>query len=451
MSDAKKLPQYIAAASICIGALAAGTLLGWTGTIGDKLKEDLELSDDNLGWIGSLMTLGAMFSCFPIGIMCDKIGRKVSVLILVIPFTIGWLLIIFQQHIAMIYAGRFVCGLAGGAFCVAAPLYSCEVAEVEIRGRLGTFFQLFLTIGILVAYILGVMMDHLWQSIVLAVVPIVFGLVFFFQPETPFYHLKRGNREKALESMKKLRGEEYDSSAEMKSFQQQVDQDLQTKGKFLENMKLKASIKSFTICCVLMIYQQLCGINAVIFYTSDIFKEGSSLDAGWSSILVGVIQVVATLCASYFIEKSGRKLLLILSMAFMAFSLFLLAIFYTIKDKELASEDTVKTLGFLPILSVCIYITAFSIGAGPIPWMASAELLAPEIQSICTSAAATLNWFLAFVVTKCYLPISSAIGRDITFYIFSGITISGVFFVLICMFETKGLTKQEIQAKLKGE
>lgn len=455
MAEAKKLPQYIASISICIGAMAAGTLLGWTGTISDKLKDgelnDLKLTDNDFNWIGSLMTLGAMLSCVPIGFMLDGIGRKLSVLVLVLPFLIGWALIIFAQHVGMIYAGRFVCGLAGGAFCVAAPMYSCEVAEVSIRGRLGTFFQLFLTIGILLVYVLGVMFSPLLQSIVVAVIPIVFGIVFFFQPETPFYCLKKGDREKALNSMKKLRGAEYDSSAEIASMQEQVDQDRAKQGKFWTFMKMKHSIKSFLICCALMVYQQLSGINAVIFYTSDIFKEGSALDSGWSSILVGVIQVVATLGASYFIEKTGRKILLMISNAVMAFALFLLAIFYTMKDKELVSEESVETMGFFPVFSVCLFIIAFSVGAGPIPWMMAAELLGPEIQSVCTSAAAVLNWFLAFVVTLGYHPISKAIGRDITFYIFSGITLSGVFFVLFVMFETKGLTKQEIQAKLKGE
>ncbi|CAH2004017.1 unnamed protein product [Acanthoscelides obtectus] len=102
----RKLPQFIAATCVCIGALGTGTVLGWTSNITDDLKKgklnDLKMNDDQLGWAGSAMTLGAMVMCFPIGWIADILGRKITVLLTVFPFTIGWLLIISAQHEAMV-------------------------------------------------------------------------------------------------------------------------------------------------------------------------------------------------------------------------------------------------------------------------------------------------------------------------------------------------------------
>lgn len=121
--------------------MGAGTVLGWSANITDDLKEgelnDLVMNDDELGWAGSAMTLGALVMCIPIGWIADLIGRKPTVLLTTFPFVIGWLLITFAQHMVMVYVGRILVGIAGGSFCVTAPLYTSEISETDIRGRLG--------------------------------------------------------------------------------------------------------------------------------------------------------------------------------------------------------------------------------------------------------------------------------------------------------------------------
>lgn len=133
--------------------------MGWTSNISEDMKggkyNDIPIDDDSLGWIGSCVTLGAMVMCFPIGYICDWLGRKPTMLLLTIPFTIGWIIIIFAGSVELLYVGRFITGMAGGAFCVSAPMYTSEIAEKEIRGTLGSYFQLLLTVGILFSYIVG--------------------------------------------------------------------------------------------------------------------------------------------------------------------------------------------------------------------------------------------------------------------------------------------------------
>ncbi|CAG9766858.1 unnamed protein product [Ceutorhynchus assimilis] len=454
-TSAKKLPQYLAALSVCLGSVAAGTILGWTGTISKALKESklngIEVDDNVLGWISGFATLGAMLMCFPIGLICDWIGRKWACLLTIIPFSAGWALVIFSNGSTMIYIGRFLTGLAGGAFCVAAPLYTSEIAETEIRGALGSYFQLLLTVGILFSYVFGAICSPKILSIICAFIPIVFGIVFFFQPETPLYLLKKGNRTAALQSLKRLRGAAYDSEKEIRELQEQLDKNEREKVPFVQALQSRAAKKALFICFGLMTFQQLSGVNAVIFFMSTIFESaGGSIPADYATIGVGIVQVVATFISSLVVDKFGRKILLMSSSFFMALSGAILGVFFTIKNHNLVDQDTLNKIGFLPIVCLVVFITVFSLGFGPIPWMASAEIMPPEIKSSAGSAAATFNWFLAFIITRFYNNLVTAIGGDITFYIFAGISLVGTLFVYISMPETKGKTTQEVQDILNG-
>uniref|UniRef100_A0AAR5PN85 Major facilitator superfamily (MFS) profile domain-containing protein n=1 Tax=Dendroctonus ponderosae TaxID=77166 RepID=A0AAR5PN85_DENPD len=454
-SASKRFPQYLAALSVCLGSVAAGSVLGWTGTISESLQHSdlngIPVDTDALGWISGFVTLGAMVICFPIGFICDGIGRKWACLLTIIPFSIGWALVIFSSGTLMIYIGRFLTGLAGGAFCVAAPLYTSEIAEKEIRGALGSYFQLLLTVGVLFSYVCGTVTTPKMLSILCAFIPIGFGVAFFFQPETPFYLLKKGDKEGALRSLRRLRGPDYDSEAELKDLQDQLDKSEQNKVSFSKALQTKAAKKAMFICFGLMVFQQLSGVNAVIFFMSMIFASaGGSIPAAYATIGVGVVQVIATFISSLIVDKFGRKILLIASAFFMAFSGTLLGVFFTLKDRNLVDEQTLQNIGFLPIVSMVIFITVFSLGFGPIPWMASSEIMPPEIKSTASSAAATFNWFLAFIVTRFYNNLASAIGGDVTFYLFAAITLVGCAFVYFVMPETKGKTSQEVQDILSG-
>lgn len=456
-SQAKTLPQYIAALSVCLGAVAAGAILGWTANVSEKLKNsefnDIEITADSLGWIGSFVTLGAMVTCFPIGFLCDKIGRKWSCIATVIPFSLGWLLVIFANNLGMIYAGRFFTGLAGGAFCVAAPIYTAEIAQPSIRGALGSYFQLLLTVGILIVYIAGAFISPLALAIIAAIIPLVFTVVFFFQPETPVYLMKQNNREEAKKALQRLRGSAYDCDAELKEIQQTLDQSDSAQNSFIDVLKTRASIKANIITFGLMFFQQFSGVNAVIFYAGFIFKAAgsSSLSPSTGTIIVGILQTAATFLSTLIVDRFGRKILLIISIVFMGISSFILGIYFSLSDRNLIDKDQVDAIGILPIVCLSVFIVMFSLGFGPIPWMISAELLPQEIKSTMCSAAATFNWFLAFIVTKFYVNMQEGIGSDSTFYIFSGICFLGVVFIIFLIPETKGKSVAEVQAILSGK
>jgi SP family facilitated glucose transporter-like MFS transporter 8 len=174
---------------------------------------------------------------------------------------------------------------------------------------------------------------------------------------------------------------------------------------------------------------------------------GSDLEPSTATIIVGVIQVVATFISTLVVDRLGRRLLLLISDFVMAVCALLLGVFFYLKDVE---KDDVTNLGWLPLTSVCVFIIVFSLGYGPIPWMMVGELFAPQIKGFASSLSCVLNWILAFLVTRFYSDLAIASGTHTTFWIFAGISLIGTVFVFFIVPETKGKTLDEIQKELGG-
>lgn len=197
-----------------------------------------------------------------------------------------------------------------------------------------------------------------------------------------------------------------------------------------------------------MLFQQFSGVNAVIFYTSSIFSAaGSDLDANISSIIVGVVQFVSTFVSTLVVDRLGRKILLIGSAAVMCICQLLLGVFFYLKDDD---ENSVESIGWLPLLSLCLFMVAFSLGFGPIPWMMVSELFPPSTKGFASSLASCFNWILAFLVTKFFTNLKDAMGSGPTFWLFMAILAVGTCFVVFFVRETKGKTVEEIQRELEG-
>lgn len=359
------------------GALAAGTLLGWTSPtetlIVDTNNTNLigeygfVVGNEAWSWVGSSTTLGAAIMCLFIGTIINICGRKLTMLLLVIPFTIGWALVIWASNIAMLIVGRTLLGVSGGSFCICAPMYIGEIAQKEIRGTLGTFFQLMLTIGILFVYAIGSGASVFVISIVCGCIPIIFAAIFVFMPESPYYWVSKKQTEKAVASLKWLRGENYDYSSELQELQSEHEERENSKVSFGAAFARRTSVKALIIMLGLMFFQQMSGINAVIFYTGFIFdKANTGIQASIATIIVGVMQVIATFTSSIIVDKLGRRILLLVSVSVMAICTIVLGIYFYLSEQK---NPNMENLGWLPIVALCVFIVVFSLGFGPIPWV----------------------------------------------------------------------------------
>ncbi|XP_043278857.1 facilitated trehalose transporter Tret1 isoform X2 [Venturia canescens] len=452
----RKLPQYIAGLASTLGALAAGMVLGWTSPAGDngiELKKhkvySFDFDDSEFSWVSSSFNLGAATICVPIGILCDYIGRKTSMLILTVPFTIGWACVIWPNSVATLIAGRYILGISGGAFCVTAPMYASEMADNETRGRLGSYFQLLLTSGILLTYILGSIetLSMFNLSLISASIPLIFCVVFFFMPETPTYYLIKDNVTMARKTLTWLRGSHYNVEIELQEQREALAEAKRNQSSFFSAIRSRAAIKGLIIAFGLMFFQQLSGVNAIIFYAGGIFAQATGSNASWPTIVVGAMQVIAVFVSTIIVDKLGRRLLLLISSVSMCITTLILGVYFYC-DEFGPSMENVR---WLPLLCICGFIILFSIGFGPIPWMMMGEIFSSQIKGVAGSSACLFNWLMAFVVTKFYGDVKSAIGPYGAFWIFSAICGLSVVFVFFLVPETKGKTLDQIQMELGGE
>ncbi|KAL0811515.1 hypothetical protein ABMA28_009906 [Loxostege sticticalis] len=361
---------------------------------------------------------------------------------------LNWLLIIFANGSGMLIAARFFAGLGTGGICVAAPMYIGEIAETSIRGSLGAFFQLFLTVGILFTFVVGAWTHWRTLSIISAVLPPLLVIVFWWMPETPQYLLGKNRRHDAEKALRWLRGPDADISAELEDMQKDVDNASRQRGGILSIVTSKAPRMALICSLGLMFFQQFSGINAVIFYTNNIFQSaGSDIDPAIATIIVGVVQTIATYISSLLIERAGRRILLLQSCIIMGLCLVILGVYFKLQEGGV----DVSMVGWLPLVCLVLFIISFSMGFGPIPWMMMAELFTVEYRGTASGLSVIINWFLVFVVTLCFPLMKEAIGIYSCFWFFACLMLICIFFVFFLIPETKGKTISQIQAILSGK
>ncbi|KAI2798711.1 Solute carrier 2 (Facilitated glucose transporter) member 8, partial [Blomia tropicalis] len=440
---------YLAAASALMGAIGMGTVLGWTGSAFDSMRDENSVprlldSDENKEaktWIGSSMTLGALVGAMISGPMAQLLGRKKALILYSIPFTIGWLMLACANSVALLIVGRVIVGLSAGLLSGTAPSYVVEISIISIRGFLGACFQLCVTIGILLVYLFGAFIH--WNVLAgICVIPTLLMAIFmFFMPETPSYLVAQGKKTEAEQSLQALRGAGSDNEQEMAHLEEQAQESQQGQTFNVKSYFHRQHGLPLLLALGLMFFQQFSGINAVMFYASNIFIEaGSSITPKYATIIIGVAQVIATVVGSLLVDRLGRKLLLNISGALHTISTSSLGLYYYY------SSNGNDSYGWVPVVSLVIFIIGFSIGYGPIPWLMVAEITPMSSRSVTSAIATAFNWTCAFLITKNFEIMNAALTKHGTFFLFAIFSFLSMVFVIVTLPETKGKSSEEIQS-----
>jgi SP family facilitated glucose transporter-like MFS transporter 8 len=225
------------------------------------------ITSRDLAWIASALNIGSTISCLFTGCLMNTFGRQRAMLLLTIPFTLGWIIITWSQNFWMFFFGRLLIGLAGGAFFISIPQYTSEISDEVVRGTLGTFFQLFLNLGILFVYVVGALADRLFVlNLICGILPVIFAAIFVFMPESPYYLIHKSEFKKGEDSLKWLRSGHNLEDIKRELLEQN------SKVNFKEFFKKRSAIRGLIVTVGLVFFFQTSGINAVMFFTVDIFE-----------------------------------------------------------------------------------------------------------------------------------------------------------------------------------
>lgn len=317
------------------------------------------------------------------GALIGKFGRKGTMVGDAVFFALSYLCLVTAQNIWMLFVGRFFTGMASGITTIAAPTYVSEVSSPDVRGMLGSCFQLQVTIGVLYVGIVGAFVSWRWLSVACMALALIWGILMLFCPESPTYSLGKNDLESARSAMIFLRGTN-DIEEELGEIQEAMEESSRKTFRWVDLVET-VNLRPLMVALVLMIGQQMSGVNAVIFFSVDIFNAAhTNLNALLENVIVGGVQVVATALAAVMIDRLGRRILLVLSALIMIISLYGLGLYFWIEAQPTRST-LANSLGFLPLSSLCLFIFAFSIGFGPIPWLMMSEIFSPEVKGITSS------------------------------------------------------------------
>lgn len=450
MSDGLEVSRRRARRNVVLTAAIAGLgglLFGYdTGVIAGALlfiKGDFDLGSFAQGLVVAAVPIGAVAGAAFAGPAADRYGRRLMILLAAFVFIAGALASAAAPGVEVLVLARIVIGVAIGLASAAAPVYISEVAPAESRGRLVSFFQLAVTIGILVAYLVGLAFDGIegWRWMLgLGVVPalaLAFGML--RMPQSPRWLVMSGDDFAARATLAKIRVDDPDTiDRELEEIKESIDDKPGAWSELLQPL-VKAAL---VVGVGLAILQQVTGINTVIYYAPTIIEftgVNSSSGAILAAVGVGVINVGMTLVAMRLLDRAGRRTLLMVGVTGMTISLFTLGLAF-VGDSS-STFDSV-----LAIVSLMVYVASFAISLGPIFWLLNAEIYPLGVRSKAAGLGTMANWTFNFIVSLTFLLLIEALGRSGAFWFYGAIGIVTLVFCWKLVPETKGKRLEDIQA-----
>nr|KAJ0219089.1 hypothetical protein LSAT_V11C300111270 [Lactuca sativa] len=432
------------AVAVC-GSLEFGTCVGYTAPTQAALSIDLNLSVAQYALFGSIVTISAMIGAVTSGRIADTIGRKGAMALSSVFCVAGWLAIYFAMGAVSLDTGRFFTGYGIGIFSYVVPIYIAEISPKELRGGLTTINQLMIVTGSSISFLVGTVVT--WRSLALiGIVPpvlLVIGLMFI--PESPRWLAKVGREVEFQSSLRQLRGAKANISAEADEIHETIINLQKLPQAGVLDLFDARYIKPVIIGVGLMVCQQWCGINGIGFYASEIFKTAGFASGKSGTIAYALIQIPITIVGMILLDISGRRILLLVSSCGTCLGVFLTGTAFYFMGQA-------KFLGWAPLLAasgVLVFIAAFSIGMGAVPWLIMSEIFPLHIKGAAGSLVVLVNWLGAWVVSYSFNFLINW-SPEGTFWLFSGFGIITIVFVVKMVPETKGKSLEEIQATINS-
>jgi MFS transporter, SP family, galactose:H+ symporter len=439
-----------------IAAVAAlgGLLFGFdTGVIAGAMLfivPDFHLGPGQQGLVVSAVTFGALFGALIGGSSSDAIGRRWTNIAAGLSFVAGSVFSAIAPNVDVLIASRVLIGLAIGLTSVAAPMYIAELSPARSRGKLVSLFQLAVTVGILVSYTVdrALAPDHAWRWMLgLACIPgalLVLGMI--AMPESPRWLLKTGAEKAARHALSLVR-----SPDEIEAELNEIHDDLaHNQPAAWSELLLPALRPALLVGVGLAVFQQITGINTIIYYAPQIFQK-AGLDSATTALAatmgIGVINVLSTLIAIWLVDRVGRKPLLLAGLVGMTLSLAALGVAQRFGSSIGVDAQTLApiTVGF-----VGLYIVCFAFSLGPVVWLMISEIFPNRARARAAGISTAANWTANFLVSLSFPVLQVLMGPSLWF-LYAAMGVAAFFFVLGWVPETKGKSLEDISRQWRTE
>ena len=442
--------------------LVSGALFGYDqGVISgalDGIRKEFTLGALLVEVVTSWVTLGALLGALAGGDLADRFGRKKTVLAAGLLFAAGALLQAIAPNASLLVAGRLVVGFGVGVAAVAAPLYGAELAPAALRGRFVSVYQLAITIGIFLAYLVDEgLADSSWRLMLgVSLVPgVLLMAVAMVAPESPRWLVKMGRGREAEKTMATLTPGS-DPAPRLAEIEAALSAEAD-KASWAEVFDRRWR-RPLVIAFGLALFQQITGINAIIYYADAIFAAAGFASAAAQTTAttwaIGAVNVAATFIAIAFVDRLGRRPLLLAGLTGMGLSLLVVGLAFLAIDPATTSGPSAAAggptaAGIVTLIALVAFIISFAFSLGPVVWTVISEIFPGRVRGRAVAAATAVNWGSAFLVSQFFLSLIDAIGVAATFWLFAAFCLIGWLWVYRTVPETKGRSLEEIERMWK--
>jgi MFS transporter, SP family, arabinose:H+ symporter len=398
------------------------------------------LSDIGLGWTVSSLLLGCIIGVAIAGRLGDDFGRKKTLIISALLFFVSAIGSALAHELHTFILFRILGGLGVGVASMLSPMYISEIAPAEHRGRLVTYYQLAIVIGILLAFISNMLLietganNWRWMLSIMALPAALFFGLLLFAPESPRWLLQKARNDQARFILSKINGDEK-ADIEIAKISQALKEESDA-GKYSELISPKMRPVLF-MGIFIAVFSQITGINSIMYYAPVIFQtmgEGVS-NSIMQTTFIGGTNLLFTIIAIVFVDRIGRKKLLIAGVAMMTVALSGIAIIYLFE----------QFTGYLALMFILLYIAAFASSLGPITWVIVSEIFPNRLRSKAMSIAIIALWLANFLLILVFPVMLKKMGGAFSFLFFDVMCILLLLFAIYKLPETKGKSLEEIE------
>lgn len=441
---------------ICLVSAMGGLLFGydWVVIGGAKIfyEQFFDIAGDPgmQGLAMSITLAGCLIGALTAGMLADKLGRKPLLLLSALIFVLTAYGTGAFSNFHLFLLARFCGGIAIGIASGLSPMYIAEVAPTHIRGKLVSLNQLTIVIGILAAQIVNwlllsddtawnVAMAWRWMFWAAAFPALAFLVLAAFIPESPRWLAMTGQRERALETLARIGGNDY-ARNELNTLQTDM-QRKQTQGG-LALLFSKPYRRVLTLGIIVAMFQQWCGTNVIFNYAQEIFQSaGYDVDNTFINIVVtGIANLVFTFVAIYTVDRLGRRALMLLGAGGLAGIYLILGICYYF-----------EVSGIFMVVLVVAAIACYAMTLGPVTWVLLSEIFPNKVRGVAVATGTFALWVASFILTYTFPFLNKALGTAGTFWIYTAICAAGLVFFLFRMPETKGKSLEQLEKEMVNE
>jgi SP family xylose:H+ symportor-like MFS transporter len=437
-------------AGLLLSALIAalgGLLFGFdtaviSGTT-DWLKSQFALTDFTLGFTVSSALIGTIIGSITVGRPADSWGRRGVLFLLAILYFASAVGCALAWSWWSFMAFRFLGGLAVGGASVVSPMYIAEISPARLRGRLVAITQFNIVLGILLAYLSNYLIGQLnlgasqyrWMFGVMAAPSAAFFLLLFLTPHSPRWLIALGRVEEARAVLAKCGADPDRLEEEVREIQASLDVQHHTLD---EPFFCRKYIKPILLAVSIAAFNQLSGINALIYYTPHIFRmAGAGAESAlFQSVIIGFTNLVFTMAALAVIDHFGRRRLMLAG-----------SVGYILSLSAAAYAFYTNTGGRLLLASLLVFIASHAFGQGAVIWVFISEIFPNRVRARGQALGSFTHWIMAAAISWTF-PIIAAKSGGHTFAFYAVCMIGQLLWVWFFMPETKGVSLEQIQKRL---